>query len=509
MGIDRREQLAEQLSEALRGLEDPAIQRIGRIFEAALRDTVARVLELIDKAADQPDYNPVNSPGAFLGSTPEGPVPIEPLQKNQAGLLLQAQLIQDLRVVINAVPLSPERLERLNGELRQLFDRAQDLGTNYGLQLIQADLAPAMAQLDPDGTIRQLPGQEAPPAAPASPALPGTAPQPPAGPLIGGGPSPAGGRPTAPAPAAGPTGPLASGGPGLGPDRQYQGGQRLTRLFDLSGAVVAAERDFKGLSENYRRERDLATDQHVAAAKHYYAKWWGEWGESVSFETSRQMAQGPDPKNLARNLRERIPTINEAFQNRAATIARTETLMASGEAQERCWRKLRVGFVQYMATLDERTCEFCAPRSGCIYYIGSVKSPIHPNCRCQETPVSLESLAIENDLADKPAERWEAQAQRHHKGTLAHFFRANGKGAKLRPVGGAGDERLTPRDYPLMERKQLPQSVPRQGLGGEDPLNLAARPWPTGDPVWCPRRGWLDPAAQAAYDAIVREVAEL
>ena len=473
MTIDRRLELQQQLSDELRGLEDAAIGRIGRIFEGALRETIGRISALLDGIAAQPAYDPKTTPGAFLGSTPEGQVAIDPLLKNQAQLILQGQLLQDLRQIIDSMQLSPRRMERLEAELTALFNRAQDLGSEYAVQLTNADLEPSLAALTPEGQIERLPGQ-------------GQGPD--GGPLLLPG-----------------QGPAPINMPSY-PDREYQGGQRLSRLFDLSGSLIAAERDFKSLAENYARERDAATDEHIRAAKGYYAKWWGEWGESVSFETARQMAQGPDPRALKSALKARIPSINEAFKNRAETIARTETLMASGEAQERCYRRLRVGFVQYLATLDDRTCEFCAPRSGCIYWIGGGKPPIHPNCRCGESPITLESLVIQNRMATTTAETWEAEFQAHAAATMAHWRAAVGADAKPRPVGGAGDMRVKSGDYPLMERKGLPQSVAKKALRPDDPLNQASREWPAGDPVWCPRRGWLDPQARTAYEAILRAV---
>lgn len=451
MTLSRREQLVEQLSDELRGLENQQISRVGRIFESALRLTIRRIGGLLDNIENQPWYDPETTPGAFLGSTPDGQVPIEPVQKNQAKIQLEGQLLQDLRRVVDSMALTPRQMERLEIELKTLYDRAQDLGTEYAIKLTEEELQPALAAVkrpDQDPELQQW------------------------------------------------------------PNREYQEGQRFNRLFDMAGAVVAAERDFKSLAMNYRRQRDLATDAHIAASKNYYYKWWQHWGESVSFMTARQMAMGPDPKKLKAALQKAIPSINEAFRSRAETIARTETLMASGEAQERTYRKLRVGFVQYVATLDDRTCEFCAPRAGCLYWIGSVKAPIHPNCRCMTSPVTLESLALQNAFADDEAGKWEAEAKAFAASTEGKFKAANGDDAVMKPVGGAGDARGE-RDLPLMERTSLPQSTRRLKVPVRDTLNQAARPWPAGAPVWDPRRGWLDPDARAAYEAVTREVAAL
>lgn len=453
MSLERREQLAEELSTALRGLEDQSIRRIQAIFMASLRTTIKRIYGTLERIANQPEYDPGTTPGAFLGSTPDGVVEITPETKNAAALYLQGQLVQDLRRVLDNMQLSPALQARLDQELTDLFNTAQDISTEYGLQMIREAMEQPLA-----GLRRPAPGGELPP-----------------------GPD---GAPPPPAP--------------------YQEGQRFTRLLDIYGAVAAAERDFKSLADNYAMQRDMATSGHVAAAKAYYEKWWRHWGDTVAFMTGREMAAGPDPRRLKKVLQERIPTINEAFRNRAATIARTETLIASGEAQERNWRQLRVGFVQYMATLDERVCEWCAPRAGCLYWIGGIKTPIHPNCRCALVPITLEGLAIENQIADD-GETWEAQAQKLAADTRRHFEEVNGEGAKMRPTGGPGEGR-GPRDFPLMERTRLPATRKRSVPVALDP---AGKPWPAGSPVWCPRRGWLDPYAEATYRAITRQVAEL
>jgi SPP1 gp7 family putative phage head morphogenesis protein len=480
MSLDRRLQLQQQLSDELRGLEDDAIAKIATVFQEALASTIRKLDGTLDRIAKQPWFEKETTPGASLGSTPEGIQAIEPVQKNQAALEMGAQLTRDLRIVLDQMTLSPAQLKFIDRELQTLYQKAGDMGTEYALDQVRADLEPAISRLAPPSaaeppTFGPLPGQS------TQESLPGAAGQ----------------------------GELLPGSLPLSPDRQYQGGQRLGRLFDLSAAVVATERDFKTLAANYALERDQAANAHVAASKHYYAKWWERWGDDVSFEVAKQAAQGPDPRTLKRALLEKIPSINQAFSNRAEVIARTETLMASGEAQERCYRRLRVGFVQYLATRDDRTCEFCAPRAGCLYFIGGVKTPIHPQCRCMESPVTLESLVLQNSMATDPDETWESEFRRHADGVLRDFRGANGDDARLMPVGGAGEPRSAPGDWPLMERKGLPQSTPRRGLDGKDLLNQASRDWPAEDPVWCPRRGWLNPAAQAAYEAIQREVASL
>ena len=339
---DRSLELLEELDQQLRGLEDRQLRKLRGIFDEALRRTIRSITDRLERIEAQPDYDPATTPGAFLGSTPDGPVPITPLQKDQASLYLQGQLAQDLQAIINRFPTDRAANAALNRELAELYSRAQDLGTEYALELSK-DMLPPAAVLSSRHPSLQDP--QLPPIGPPAPT-------------------------DAPAP----------GSP-------YQEGQSFTRLLNMGATIAAAERDFQTLSANYRRQRNAATDERVRASKDYFFRWWRDWGDTVQFETATQLATGLDSRKLARTLKARLPHINDAFRNRAETVARTETHIAAGEARERTFRRVGAGFVRYVATADDRVCEFCAPRMGALYYAGSVKTPIHPNCVLPGTEV--------------------------------------------------------------------------------------------------------------------------
>lgn len=457
---DRSLELLEELDQQLRGLEDQQLRKLRGIFDEALRRTIRKFSDRLERIAEQPAYEPETTPGAFLGSTPDGPTPITPLQKNQASLYLQGQLAQDLQVIINRFPADRGANAALNRELTELYNRAQDLGTEYAIELSREMLPPAAVL---SGRHPFLQDPQLPPAGPPAPT-------------------------DAPAP----------GSP-------YQEGQSFTRLLNMGATIAAAERDFQSLAANYRRQRNAATNERVRASKDYFFRWWRDWGTTVQFETATQLAAGVDSRTLQRTLKERLPHINDAFRNRAETVARTETHIAAGEARDRTFRRVGVGFVRHVATADEGVCEFCAPRMACLYYIGSVKTPIHPNCRCGLSPITLEALVIQNELASSRRERWEDQQQALAAATRQKYDQASNR--PWRPIGGTGEPR-GPRDYPLMERTALPATTPRPNQAN-NPANGGARPWPSGDPVWTPSRGWINAAARDAYDAMVAEVAGL
>lgn len=70
----------------------------------------------------------------------------------------------------------------------------------------------------------------------------------------------------------------------------------------------------------------------------------------------------------------------------AKTIARTELANARHLATDARYADANVDLVQWYATLDERTCRYCAARHGKVYRRGEVTLPAHPNCRCWLAP---------------------------------------------------------------------------------------------------------------------------
>jgi len=455
MSLERQRQMADEYQAALRTLEDDAVRRITVIMGRALANTERRVLALLKRFAEQPDYNPTSTPGAFLGSIPVGESrtgmqQIDPIRKNEAALYLQGQLLQDLRFVLGRSGPTLLQGQQLEDVLSELFEGAQAAATRYAYQLTREGLEPmtrmALEQFPddpPEVAMERLREQQR---------------------------------------------------------GQYQEGQAVSRLLDLAGALAVAERDFESLADNYAQQAAAATSDRVAASKAAMATWWRRHGESVVFAVGAEMASGPDPRQLKRELvkefggseqakREAVPyanvgkslrRLNKAFHSRMETIARTETLIASGEAMDRAWdrlavpnsfggREFRIDYVQYVATLDDRTCEWCVPRHGAIYRRTDVKTPIHPNCRCALVPVTLESLALENLLRYEGEPTWQERAAAERQAMLAKLLKANPK-ARLRPMGMQGQAR-SPRDLPLMERNKLPW-----GKGADA--------WPAGAPVW-------------------------
>lgn len=120
---------------------------------------------------------------------------------------------------------------------------------------------------------------------------------------------------------------------------------------------------------------------------------------------ARGVAAGSGMPTVARNLR-MLGLIEETYSGRLVAIARTEvqrvanTVALSGYVRNADV----VGGVQWIATLDSRTCLVCAPLHNRTWKMREITTldrppPLHPRCRCFLSPVvkSWRELGIPAD----------------------------------------------------------------------------------------------------------------
>ncbi len=121
------------------------------------------------------------------------------------------------------------------------------------------------------------------------------------------------------------------------------------------------------------------------------------------------LVQGQGSQRITRRIREVIRgdgrTPDGGLAARAETIARTEIATAKSEAARDRYKEVGVEFIQWYATVDERTCPWCGYRHGNVYAIDDVTVPAHPRCRCYAAPFRREFT--EAGLAD--VDTWREQ----------------------------------------------------------------------------------------------------
>lgn len=83
-------------------------------------------------------------------------------------------------------------------------------------------------------------------------------------------------------------------------------------------------------------------------------------------------------------------TMNTSYSN-AERLVYTEQAFLSSQAQADCFKSLEVDEYMIVATLDDRTCDTCAPLDHNHYplkdrQVGVNAPPFHPRCRCTTAP---------------------------------------------------------------------------------------------------------------------------
>lgn len=120
-----------------------------------------------------------------------------------------------------------------------------------------------------------------------------------------------------------------------------------------------------------------------------------EAAEGLQATIARAVAQGASMDRAARYLRE-AGILDEHYRGRLVAVARTEIQrVANTVALDTYAANADVlDAVEWLATLDSRTCLLCAPLHGKIFQLGADGRPMglpsiprHPRCRCFTAPV--------------------------------------------------------------------------------------------------------------------------
>lgn len=108
-----------------------------------------------------------------------------------------------------------------------------------------------------------------------------------------------------------------------------------------------------------------------------------DMGKRIADTVTDGIIKGAGAREIAKD-------INDAVGigiNRARTMARTEVIYAHSAAATEQYRKYGISEEEWLAAIDERTCEICSALNGKRAPIGEMECPAHPACRCAKLPV--------------------------------------------------------------------------------------------------------------------------
>lgn len=108
---------------------------------------------------------------------------------------------------------------------------------------------------------------------------------------------------------------------------------------------------------------------------------------SVQREMTQGLISGVDPQRMAKNIDDEFGVGKSA----AMRLALTEGAYFASDAARDTYEKYGITKFQVLVTLDDKTCDICAPEDDKIYDMdnfspGDTAPPFHPNCRCTTIP---------------------------------------------------------------------------------------------------------------------------
>lgn len=116
----------------------------------------------------------------------------------------------------------------------------------------------------------------------------------------------------------------------------------------------------------------------------------------VSNIVALNLTLGIGARKTAAQLRQRFGVL----KSKSEMIARTETLAALNDATDFRYQENNIEYVQFIATSDQDTCQYCLGRNQSIYKRGDIRLPLHPNDRCFLQAIPDKDW-IDNGLLDK------------------------------------------------------------------------------------------------------------
>lgn len=119
-----------------------------------------------------------------------------------------------------------------------------------------------------------------------------------------------------------------------------------------------------------------------------------EMSRQISRELSDGFAAGQNPRDIARNITDRV---NKVGKHRATVMARTEVVNAHAQSTLNRYQQAGVEDVTTKTELltagDDRVCAICSGYEGEVFKIKDARNmiPLHPQCRCTWLPVQSDN----------------------------------------------------------------------------------------------------------------------
>ena len=120
----------------------------------------------------------------------------------------------------------------------------------------------------------------------------------------------------------------------------------------------------------------------------------GDWGTRFKRDATAIFELGMSQGWSARQVNDALTARYGQLQQQAERIVRTGSISTLNSTTNAYYQANGISLVQWQTsqTAADRTCNYCSPRNGNVYYINEITYPLHPRERCTLIPVKRRSL---------------------------------------------------------------------------------------------------------------------
>lgn len=159
-------------------------------------------------------------------------------------------------------------------------------------------------------------------------------------------------------------------------------------LYEAQKAIGEGK-DFAKLDKN--RIDKVLSEPWAADGSNFSERLWNENRPELVHQLNTRFTQGIIRGEAPEAIIKAITKSMNASYNAVSRVVITESAYFAGRGRLDTYKQLGVERYQFLASLDERTCDTCGPLDGMDFAVTDEQAginypPIHPRCRCTTIP---------------------------------------------------------------------------------------------------------------------------
>lgn len=123
----------------------------------------------------------------------------------------------------------------------------------------------------------------------------------------------------------------------------------------------------------------------------------GDWGQTFKRDTTAIFELGMGQGWTSKQVNDALLSKFGQLQQQTERIVRTAAPAVTENTSAALYEQNGITLIIWITTLADKTCNFCSPRHGNVYYLKDIIFPLHPREQCFLAPVKRRNLLYDID----------------------------------------------------------------------------------------------------------------